>query len=235
MWQDELICQGLWDKTSHNYAEVGKFSKAPNHISPPISYMEVHGAFKPLATTTNPLGLCRFYCMDPASVTSAPTPNHLATIHQLKYLLEKAREQVQPYIIVVFKGGNVMLLSLLHDLHSHYILSCIPIFTPEEAKCGQPHISCCSIFAYIIKNDSAFLNHIVIGHYWYNFMCGKCLDVVATSRQQLKKHFLKCPCISSPQTKKKHDKGEQNGHDRKHDEKCSQKVDSQEGDLQSHE
>ena len=50
---------------------------------------------------------------------------------------------------------------------------------------------------YVIKNDRAFLNHIVIGQYWCNFACGKCLDGVTMSGQQLKKHFLKCPGISN--------------------------------------
>ena len=85
-WQDELIHQGkediaLQDKMVHNYAEVGKYSKAPNKIFPPLTYMEACRAFKPLVTTANPLGLWQFYHVDPTTATSAPTPNHPATIH----------------------------------------------------------------------------------------------------------------------------------------------------------
>ena len=43
---------------------------------------------------------------------------------------------------------------------------------------------------------TVFLNHNVITHYWCNYVCGKCLDVVATSGQQMKKHFLKCHDIT---------------------------------------
>ena len=53
-------------------------------------------------------------------------------------------------------------------------------------------ISCCPICTYIVKNDSVFLNHIVICHYWSSFSCGKCLEFVVSSGQQMKKHFLKC-------------------------------------------
>ena len=134
----------------------------------------------------NLLGLCWFYHANPETTKSV-------SACKVKHLLEKARRQGQPYIIVIFEGGKMTLLGLLQELHSWYTLSRIPIFTTEEAKWGQkPHISCCPICAYIVKNDSAFLNHIVITHYWCNYACGKCLDVVATSGQQMKKHFLKC-------------------------------------------
>ena len=130
------------------------------------------------------------------------------------------------------------LLPLL-ELHSHYTLSHITIFTAEEVKHShKPHISCYPICAYVIKNNRKFLNHIMIRHYWSNFACSKCMDVAATLGQQLKRHFFKCPSIcetsrkpnscGSTQTKKgKWDKGDQCGNDGK----CSQKLDSQEWDL----
>ena len=169
VWWDELIRQGrddisLHDKTAHNYTKMGKVSKAPNHLGPPISYMEACGAFKPLAMMANPLlGLCWFYHADPASVISAPAPNPLATICLLKRLLLKAWEQVWPYIILVFEGGNVTPLRLLLELHSRYTLYRIPIFTSDEAKRGhKSRISCCPICTYVIKNDSALEPH----RYW---------------------------------------------------------------------
>ena len=123
--------------------------------------MEVHGVFKPLDTTTNPLGLCQFYCTNPETLKSISTPKSPASVCRVKRLLEKARGHGQPYITVVFERGNVTLLGLLQELHS-----CIPIFTSDEAKQGQKmHVSCCPICTYIIKNDSMFLNHIVISHY----------------------------------------------------------------------
>ena len=181
---------------AHDYAKIRKTSKAPDNISPPLTYMEECGAFKPLDTTANPLGLCWFYCTDPETVKSVPVPKPLTTTHKVKHLLERAREQGWPYIIVIFEGGNVIPLGLLQELHLWYTLSHIPTFTAEEAKWGQkPHISCCPICTYIVKIDSTFLNHIVTAHYWCNYACRKCLDVVVTSGQQMKKHFLKCRSI----------------------------------------
>ena len=88
------------------------------------------------------------------------------------------------------------LLGLLQELHLQVTLSRIPIFTSDKAKQGQkPQVSCCPICAYIVKNDSTFVNHIVISHYWSNFACGKCLNAIATSGQQMK-HFLKCCSIA---------------------------------------
>ena len=182
---------------AHDYAEVRKASKVPNNISPPLTYMEECRVFKPLGTMANPLGLCQFYHADPESAKSVAAPKPPATTCKVKCLLEKAREQGWPYIIVVFEGGNITPLGLLLELHSCYTLSCIPIFTAEEVKQGQkPCISCCPICMYVVKNDSAFLNHIMTGHYLCNFVCGKCLDVVTMSGQQMKKHFFKCCSIS---------------------------------------
>ena len=51
-WRDEQIHQGrddiaLRDKTAHDYAEVGKVSKASDHLGPPISYMQACKPFRP--------------------------------------------------------------------------------------------------------------------------------------------------------------------------------------------
>ena len=88
--------------------------------------MEEHRAFKPLDTTANPLGLCQFYHTNPETAKSVPAPKPLATTHKVKCLLEKAKGQGQPYIIIIFEGGNVTLLGLLQELHLQYTLSCIP-------------------------------------------------------------------------------------------------------------
>ena len=95
-WRDNQICQGddnssQWDKMTHDYAKVRKTSKAPDNIGPPLTYMEECGAFKPLDTIANPLGLCRFYCANPATAKSVPAPKSPATTHKVKRMLEKAR------------------------------------------------------------------------------------------------------------------------------------------------
>ena len=131
--------------------------------------MEEHRIFKPLDTTANPLGLCQFYCTDPETLESISAPKSPASICRFKCLLEKAKEHGWPYIIVVFEGGNVTLLRLLKELHSQFTLSHIPIFTSDKAKLGQKtRVSCYPICTYIVKNDSAFLNHIIISDYWSN-------------------------------------------------------------------
>ena len=63
-----------------------------------------------------------------------------------------------------------------------------------------PHLCICR------KNEYAFLNHIIIGHYWSSFSCGKCLEFAVSSGQQMKKHF---PKFHSPKEacKKVHSKG----------------------------
>ena len=198
IWQDEQIHQGnegiaQCDKQVNDYANSGQPSKALDKIGPPLSYMEECKVFKPLDSIANPKGLCRFYQTDPEKSNGITGLKSAASTYSIKHVLDLAKELGCPLTIVVFKGGTVTLLGLLQELHSHLTLSCIPIHMPEEAKMGQNnHVSCCPICVYVVKNDNAFLNHIIIGHYWSSFSCGKCLEFTASSRQQMKKHFPKC-------------------------------------------
>ena len=106
--------------------------------------------------------------------------------------MELAKERRWPLTIMVFEGGIVTSLGILQELHSHLTLSCILIHTPEEVKTGlKNRVSCCPICMYVVKNNYAFLNHIIIRHYWSSFSCGKCLEFAASSGQQMKKHFPK--------------------------------------------
>ena len=82
---------------------------------------------------------------------------------------------------------------------------------PEAVKVGlKNRVSCCPICTYIVKNDYSFLNHIIIGHYWSSFSCGKCLEFVASLGQQMKKHFPDCKGPKKVH-KKKHSKGKVSG------------------------
>ena len=45
---------------------------------------------------------------------------------------------------------------------------------------------------YVVKNDYSFLNHIIVGHYWSSFSCGKCLKFAASNGQQMKRHIPDC-------------------------------------------
>ena len=172
---------------------VVNLARLQTRLAPLFSKWKRCGVFKPLDTIANPLGLCRFYWTDPQKSDVITGLKSAASTQRIKHLLELAKELGWPLTIVVFEGGMVTPLGLLQELHSHLTLSCIPIHMPDEVKMGQKnHMSCCPICAYIIKNDYTFLNHIIVSHYWSSFSCGKCLEFVASSRQQMKKHFPMC-------------------------------------------
>ena len=181
------------DSTVNDYADGGKRRpKNPDTLGPPIPYMKEHGVFQPLPSTMNPLGLCRFYPMDPASVSTLAPPKWLAMAEHLKGLL-LAKTQRWPYIIVVFQGGPITPLGLLQELHMRNTLARLPIFRSNETKDGhRPRVSCCPFCMYTIQNDPAYLNHIVGTHYKANFACGACLSAIATSSQQIKRHIKEC-------------------------------------------
>ena len=173
---------------------VGRRSpKILTPLAPPISYMKEHGVFKPLQSTTNPLGLCHFYCVDPANVSTLPPLKQPATSEHVKSLLFLTNMLRRPYIIVVFQGGTVTPLGLLQELHTWSALARIPIYWSEETKDGhKPCVSCCPFCTYTVQNDLAYLNHIVCAHYNANFACGTCLSAVTSSGQQMKKHIKEC-------------------------------------------
>ena len=77
---------------AHDYAQVRKTSKAPDIIGPPLTYMEKHGAFKPLDTMANPLGLCSFYHTNPETVKSVPAAKPLATAHNVEVHVGEGQE-----------------------------------------------------------------------------------------------------------------------------------------------
>ena len=82
VWKDKLISNGMtglqeWDNVVNDYADSGKRKpKNPNFFGTLVSYMEEHGVFKTLPSTTNPLGLCHFYPTD-RTIISMLTPPKL--------------------------------------------------------------------------------------------------------------------------------------------------------------
>ena len=95
--------------------------------------------------------------------------------------------------VVVLEGESISPWCLLGELHSRLALSRFNIHTPEEAKMGICIcMYCCPICAYVIKNDTALLDHIIIGHYWGSFSCGKCLAFAVDTAGQMKRHFILC-------------------------------------------
>ena len=51
---------------------------------------------------------------------------------------------------------------------------------------------CCPICAYVVKSNIVFLNHIIVGHYWGSFSCGKCLASMVATAQKMRRHFANC-------------------------------------------
>ena len=154
--------------------------------------------FQPLASTTNPLGLCRFYRAD-SNVSAPKTPKPPTTVEHVKKLLLPASTQRQSYVIVVFQGGTVTPLGLLQELHTRSALVRIPICLPGETKDEhRPCVSCCPFCAYTIQNDPAYLNHIICAHNDVSFGCGACLSAVTSSGQQMKNHIKECSGLAPP-------------------------------------
>ena len=155
--------------------------------------MKERRVFQPLPSTTNSLGLCHFYHMDPSNASTLTPSKPPAMAEHVKSLLLLTKMQRRPYIIVVFQGGPITTLGLLQELHTQSALAHIPIHQSDETKDGhKPCVSCCPFCAYTIQNDPAYLNHIIGGHYNTNFVCGTCLSAVTSSSQQMKRHINEC-------------------------------------------
>ena len=151
-WKDKLISDRMTglqeqDNVVNDYADGGKRKpKNPDFFGPPVTYMEERGVFKPLPSTTNPLGLRHFYPVDPMIVSTLTSLKPLAKADHIKGLLLLTKTQPRPYIIVVFKGGAITPLGLLQELHTQSALARIPIYRPDETKDGhRPHVSCCPV------------------------------------------------------------------------------------------
>ena len=108
-------------------------------------------------------------------------------------MVEIAKRVGQLLTLIVFEGESVSHVCLLQELHSCLTLSCIAIHTPETAKVGvKNRVYCCPICVHVVKNDLIFLNHIIVGHYWGSFSCGKCLAFVVATAQEMKRHIAGC-------------------------------------------
>ena len=176
-----------------DHADIGKHCKAPDEIGPLLTYMEECRVFKPADAINNPMGLCRFYRMSSKKSNVLTGLRSTDCAHSIQGMVELAKGVRWPLTIIVFEGESVTPLCLLQELHSHLTLSHIEISTPDEAKVGQKnHVSCCPICTYVAQNDNSFLNHIIVGHYWSSFSCGKCLKFVVAMGQQMKRHILGC-------------------------------------------
>ena len=108
-------------------------------------------------------------------------------------MVEIAKRVGRQLTVIVFDGESVSPVCLLGELHSHMALSRIAIHTPGEAEVGvRNRMYCCPICTYVIKNDIALLDHIIVGHYWGSFSCGKCLAFAAATAERMRRHIAVC-------------------------------------------
>ena len=109
------------------------------------------------------------------------------------HLIEIAKRIGRQLTVMVLEGESVSPRCLLGELHTWLALSQFEINTPKEAKVGiRIRMYCCPICAYVVKNNVALLDHIVIGNYWGSFSCGKCLSFAADTAGQMRRHFTTC-------------------------------------------
>ena len=197
-WHDNQIQQGndeikQCDLRVCDHPHLSNRCEAPDQVGPPISYMEELRFFRTPVSTNNPMGLCRFYRTSPEKANVLVGPKSAECAHRIRGLIQIAKTMGQQLTVVVLEGESISPWCLLGELHSRLALSRFNIHTPEEAKMGI-HICvyCCPICTYVIKNDTTLLDHIIIGHYWGSFSCGKCLAFAADTAGQMKRHFVLC-------------------------------------------
>ena len=197
-WCDNQIHKGndeikQCDSMVCDHPQFGKRCEAPDQVGPPISYMEELRVFKPVVSTNNPMGLCRFYRMSPEKANVLVGPKSAECARRIHHLIEIAKRIGRQLTVVVFEGESISPWCLLGDLHLWLALSQFTIHTPEEAKIGiRICMYCCPFCAYVIKNRTAFLNHIIVGHYWGSFSCGKCLAFTTDTARQMMRHLTHC-------------------------------------------
>ena len=184
-WRNVQIHQGHFeieqrDKTVCDHPLPGKRCEAPNQVGPPISYMKERGVFKPDEFHNNPMGLCRFYRTSPEKSNVLTGPKSADCARKIYRMIEIARGMGRQFTIVVFDRESVSPTCLLGQLHSCTSLSHMAIHTDRDANMGKcNYVYCCPICAYVVKNATALLDHIVVGHYWGSFSCGMCLSFAA--------------------------------------------------------
>ena len=187
-WLDDQIHKGndevkQCDSSVHDHPILGKRCEVPDYVGPPISYMEECRVFKPAESINNPKGLCRFYHMSPGKANVFMGPKSVTSASRIHLLIEIAKGLGRQLTVVVFEGESVTPTCLLGELHSRMALSRYMLHTPDEAKIGiRNRVYYCPICAYVIKNSTTLLDHIVVGHYWGSFSCGNCLAFATTLR-----------------------------------------------------
>ena len=139
------------------------------------------------------MGLCQFYRMSPKKSNVLTGPKSADCARKICRMVEIARGMGRQFTIVIFDGESVSPTCLLGKLHSRASLSRMAIHTDREANMGRcNYVYCCPICTYVVKNATALLDHIMVGHYWGSFSCGMCLSFAATNAEEMKRHVGTC-------------------------------------------
>ena len=193
-WRNVQIHQGHFgieqhDKTVCDHPLPGKHCEAPDQVGPPISYMKEHGVFKPTKFINKPMGLCQFYRTSPEKSNVLTGPKLADCACKIYRMIEITRGMGRQFTIVIFDGESVSPMCLLGQLHSCTSFLRMVIHMDREANMGKRnYVYCCPICAYVVKNATALLDHIVVGHYWGSFSCGMCLSFAAKNAEEMKRH-----------------------------------------------
>ena len=149
-----------------DHSHLGNCCEVPDRVGPPISYMEELGVFRMPVSMNNPMRLCQFYRMSPEKANILMGLKSAECACRIRGLIQIAKRIGWQLMVVVLEGESVSPWCLLGKLHSRLALSRFNIHTPEEANMGICiRMYCCPICAYVVKNDTALLDHIIIGHY----------------------------------------------------------------------
>ena len=100
-------------------------------------------------------------------------------------MVEVAKRVGRQLTVIVFDGESISPMCLLRELHSRVALANRAIHTARRGQGGstEPCVLLPHMCTYIVKNEIALLDHIVVGHYWGSFSCRRCLAFAATYRR----------------------------------------------------
>ena len=198
---------GLGDQDKAMWAKRETMKCGKKHkdlLGTPLEYMKACKVFKPLASSA--YGMCHFYDVGLKATKgsvpiSCPMPKAPMMSSQLKALLHKGRRQGCPLLIMAITVEVVTPHGLLNKIHMPGALQHLPMKC-EDNPVDQPRMktSFCPFCSYHWRNDSTFLNHIVLFHYNVGYSCGKCVEEVFITSQSFKVNFKECDSLSRDST-----------------------------------
>ena len=196
-WHDNQIRQGNDEIKQHDlrvcdHPHLGNRCEAPDQVGPPISYMEELRVFRMPVSMNNPMGLCQFYHTSPEKANILVGPKLAECACRIHGLIQIAKRMGQQLTVVVLKESLSLLGVCLANCTPGWLYRDLTFTHLKRPRWGSAYACIVALFAYVIKNDTALLDHIIIGHYWGSFSCGKCLAFAADTAGQMKRHFILC-------------------------------------------